>query len=123
MQEKQAQFSEEEKTGIAEAARSVARIGEDLVWEMVHAKVELMKLALKGTINGIVIDNVYYTPTQMKHEVDVIGEVIDQARIILQVEGRDSMTELDRHTQAAGWGSVFDPDSEINSRLKDIYGR
>ncbi|KKQ91590.1 MAG: hypothetical protein UU16_C0040G0009 [Candidatus Woesebacteria bacterium GW2011_GWA2_40_7] len=123
MQERQVQFSEEEKTAIAETARDVARIGEDFVWEMVYAKVELMKLALKAVFNGIVIDNVYYTPTQIRHEVDVIGAVIDQARIILQVEGRDTMSELDRHTQEAGLGSVFDPGSEINSRLKDVYGR
>ncbi|QQG41652.1 MAG: hypothetical protein HYV90_05875 [Candidatus Woesebacteria bacterium] len=123
MQEKETQFSEEEKVGIAEAARNAARIGEDLIWEMVHAKVELMKLALRTLHEGVVINNVYYSNSQVVHEVDVIGEVIDQARIILQVEGRDSMSELDRHTQAAGWGSVFDPDSEISSRLKDIYGR
>lgn len=90
---------------------------------MVFAKIELMKLALKGAINGVVVDNTYYTPTQIRHEVDIIEAVIDQARIILQVEGRDTMSELDRHTQAAGLGSVFDLDSEINSRLKDVFGR
>ncbi len=43
--------------------------------------------------------------------------MVEQSKIILQIEGRDTMSELDKHTVAGGMGSVFDPDSEISKLI------
>lgn len=107
MPERQAEFSDYEKEQIAFYAREAARIGEDCIWSLVLAKAELCKIAISTAQNKI-----------LAHEIGVVGEVIDQARIILQVEGRDSLSELDRHAQNAGLGSVFDPDSKISQDLR-----
>jgi hypothetical protein len=77
-----------------------------------------MKLLINGASSGLAIDNVYYTPNQIRHEIHVMGAVIDQSRQILQFEGRDSLSELSRHSEAAGLGSIFDPESEIRTRMK-----
>ncbi len=123
MPEREYPFTDREKAEIAEVALGVARVGEDFVWELVFENNRLMKLALANGDNGVVVGNVYYSPSQIIHKIELISEVVGQARIILQIQGRDLMSELDRRTQAGGMGSVFDPESEISSRLKDVYGR
>jgi|GEM_PF-3636840 len=117
MTEREIQFSDKEKSDIAEVARAVARVGEDCVWSLVQA----MKVFVRGSVSGVVIDDVYYTPNQLRHEIDVVGEVINQSKQILQFEGRDTLSELSRHSEAAGLGSIFDPESEIRIRMKS-YG-
>lgn len=118
MQERAPEFTDKEKEGIAAAARDVARGGEELLWQVIRAKVQLMTLAIRNYSNGVVIDGVFYTSKQVLHEVDIMAELTKQAGMILQFEGRDSMSELDRDSQAAGWGSVFDPDSQISKTLR-----
>lgn len=116
MLEREITFTQEEKVGIAEAAREVARQGEDTLWVVIHAKYQLLKLAIsvgESEYDGINIEGVVYTSQDLRHEFDVMDEVTNQARLILQFEGRDSMSELDRRAQEAGWGSVYDPESRI----------
>ena len=112
MKERYLEFNEQEKSEIAEVARALARLGEEAVWEVSRARVQLMGVAIKA-INGIQVDGVYYSHSQIEHEVEVMNEVISQARLILQFEGRDTLSDLDRRAQEAGWGSVYDPDSKI----------
>lgn len=118
MAERDSSFTDEERENIAQSAREVARGGEELLWQVIRAKVQLMALAIRNHSNGVVIDGVFYTSAQLMHEVDVMAELTKQAGMILQFEGRDTMSELDRDAQAAGWGSVFDPDSQISKTLR-----
>jgi hypothetical protein len=120
MKERRPQFSEDEREAIADVARKVARVGESCVDTLVSAKIFLMKMTISAGTTGVLIDGRFISPTEMRHEVDVIGEVISQARIILQVEGRDTMSELDQHSQEAGWGSVFDHDSKISKIMNGL---
>lgn len=122
MVEGEACFSEKEKADIAEVARASARLGEGFVDTLVNVNIRLWGLAIRGG-NGVVVDGVFYTPTQIRHEVDVVGEIIKQARLVLQFEGRDGMSELEKRLHEAGWGSLFDPESEASRRLKDKFGR
>ncbi len=116
MIEREVPFTDSEKEGIAEAAREVARQGEDTLWLVVHAKYKLLKLAISlgaSEYDSINIEGVAYTHQELRHEFDIMDEVTNQARLILQFEGRDSLSELDRRAQEAGWGSVYDPESRI----------
>lgn len=117
MAERLVMFSDGEKAEIATTARDVARVGEELVWDIICFKVKLMSAIFLSGQDGLTINDVYYTKNQLRHEVDIMEEVTNQASLILQLEGRDSMSELDRHTQKAGLGSVFDPESEISKRI------
>lgn len=57
------------------------------------------------------------------HEVDVMNELIRQARTIMQFKGKDDLSILDREAQSAGLGSVFDPESQIGKNIRDLMGR
>ncbi len=114
-------FTDKETEGISAAARDVARLGEDCVWGLVYVRNEMMKSLLKAGSAGVQADGVFYTSNQFRHEIDIVTEVVEQARIILQVEGRDSMSELDRLSVESGLGSVFDPESEISKRINSRF--
>lgn len=113
MTEREIFFSDQEKLDIAEVAREVARQGEETLWLVTRAKIQLMGVVIRSAIAGAEINGVYFTPNQIRHEIDVMEEITKQAKIILQFEGRDSLSELDRRAQEAGWGSVYDPESRI----------
>lgn len=115
------EFTEKEKEGIAIASRDVAREGEDCIWSIIYARVDMMKHLLRAGSNGVIVDNVFYTSTQFRHEIDIVTEVIEQAKTILQFKGRDMMSELDRHAIEGGLGSVFDPESEISKRINGRF--
>lgn len=113
MTEREVSFGDQEKLDIAEMARVVAREGEEMVWLVTRAKIQLMGVAIRASAIGAEINGVYFSPEQIMHEVDVMEEITKQAKLILQFEGRDSLSELDRRAQEAGWGSVYDPESRI----------
>lgn len=89
-------FSDIEKEGIAQAARDVARGGEEVLWQVTRAKVKLMKLAVAGYFKGATVDRVFYTPEDLMHEVELISEVTQQADFLLRFEGRDYESEIER---------------------------
>lgn len=122
MLERETNFSEEESIEIAELARQAARVGEKCVDSITLARLKLTKVVLKAGPAGVVIEGKKYSPTEMRHEIELMDEVVKQARLILQFEGRDTLSELDRRAQDAGWGSVYDPESEIGRRL-GFYNR
>lgn len=57
---------------------------------------------------------------QILHEVDVISEVIRQARTIMQFQGTDDLSVLDRESVAGGLGSIFDPDSKMGKVMSRL---
>jgi hypothetical protein len=117
MSEREITFSQYEKEQIGFHARQFAELGEDAVWELVLAKARLMKLQIlfvKAHIKLAVPGS-----EDLGHEINVIDEVVRQARIIMQFEGKDDLSVLDREAQVVGLGSIFDSDSEIGKRLSD----
>ena len=120
MKEREPVFSEDEKTQIGLAAREFARIGEDIIWDGVYARLEILKLALQWG-NSPELKTLFPTREAIYHEADVVGEIVRQARVIMQLEGRDSLSILDREAEAAGMGSVFDPESKIGKVMKGLF--
>jgi hypothetical protein len=112
MSEREIIFTEDEKEQIGLIARQAADFGEDFVYNLVNAKVKLFQLVLLWQ-DGPELKALFPERGLMLHEIDVVDEVIRQARVIMQFEGKDDLSILDRHMQAAGLKSVFDPDSEI----------
>ncbi len=66
------EFTDKEREGIAEASRNVARVGEDCVWTLIYARNKLMQSLLKSGVAGVVMDDVFYTATQFRHQIDII---------------------------------------------------
>ncbi|MCX6703913.1 MAG: hypothetical protein NTZ07_00505 [Candidatus Woesebacteria bacterium] len=116
MSEREITFSQDEREQIGYIARQAANIGEDFVYDLVIAKLQFVQLAL-GWHNLPELRILFPEREQMLHEIDVVGEVIRQARVIMQLTGTDSLSMLDRETQAEGLGSVFDPDSKIGKKF------
>jgi hypothetical protein len=59
----------------------------------------------------------------LEHEAHVVGEIVRQARAIMQIQGTSELSLLDKEAQEMGWGSIFDPDSEISKNLPSLWGR
>jgi len=123
MTEREVHFTENERLGIQEAARGVAAAGEECVWTNIHAKNKLMQFVIQSKAAGQPItfeldgQKLTLTSEEIRHEVDIMEEVIKQSQLLLQLEGRDTMSELDRAAQSVGWGSIYDPDSKIFKSL------
>ena len=122
-EKEQGKFSDEENDGIAKASRRAASFGQDYIWILERTKVDLMKVALASISKDVIVGGVGYSHNQVIHEMDVLDEILRQSRMLLQIEGRDLMSDLNRHTENTFLGSVFDPESEITKRLKDKFGR
>jgi hypothetical protein len=118
MSEREINFSEDERQEIGNQALQAAGLGEDFIYKLVYAKIEIMKWRDSPELQILFPER-----DQIFHEVDVLAEIIRQARIIMQFEGKDSISLLDKNAQAAGLGSIFDPDSKIGQDLKDSLGR
>lgn len=96
MTERETSFSDQEKEEIAQIARVIAREGEEMIWAVSHLKVQLMKLAILGVSHGLTVNGVHYTPNELRHKVDIVHEVVNQADLIFRFEGRDFLSELGR---------------------------
>ena len=115
--EREISFSDNEKVQIAFYAREAANFGEDFVWDLVLAKNKVMKLSLIWQ-DSPSLKALFPEREDILHEVDVLEEVVRQARVIMQFEGKDDLSVLDREAQAAGLGSIFDPNSEIGKNMR-----
>jgi hypothetical protein len=122
MSEREINFSEDERQEIGNQALQAAGLGEDFIYKLVYAKIEIMKWTFCWR-DSPELQILFPERDQIFHEVDVLAEIIRQARIIMQFEGKDSISLLDKNAQAAGLGSIFDPDSKIGQDLKDSLGR
>lgn len=124
MKEREPEFSEEEKDQIGKMAIALAQTGEDAIFDLVRMRIQFQYVAYISEKKGIALkvqigeeEEVSLTSEEAKHESDVMGEVIRQARVILQMEGKDDLSILDKHYRDAGLGSIFDPESEASKRL------
>jgi hypothetical protein len=122
MQENGQSFSDDEREQIGFAALHLANLGEDAVWNVVHARFQLMKLTLLWGRSSE-LQALFPKRENILHEVEVVGEVIRQARTIMQLEGKDDLSILDREAQAGGLGSIFDPESKIGKEMRDLHNR
>lgn len=115
------EFSEDERKAIAVNSLKVAGVGEKAVNDVTDLKCKLRLAACKTGGHTFVIKTpvgeFQMTPKQIGREIEMVEEVERQSKIILQFEGRDTISELDRFYQAAGLGSLFDPESESFNRL------
>lgn len=104
-QRKPPEFSEEENKAIGEVAIEVANAGEEAIFD-----IKRMKMNIAGQIISMGPDELN-TPGALaalkllKHEVDVMDEVVRRATAILQMEGRgpQSRFEKDRIRVAFGY--------------------
>ena len=120
MSEREITFSPDEREQIDYIARQAANLGEDCVYDLVDTKFQFIQLALSRE-NNPELQVIFPKWEQMLHEIDIITEVIRQAMVVMQFEGKDDLSLLDRETQAAGIGSVFDPNSVIGKKLSDFF--
>jgi hypothetical protein len=116
MSEREITFSEDERQQIGDQALLAAGLGEDFVYKLVYAKLEIMKWTLYWH-DSPELQIMFPKREDILHEVDVLAEIVRQARAIMQFEGKDSLSILDEEVQAAGLGSVFDPDSQIGKKF------
>jgi len=116
MSEREITFSQDEKEQIGYVARQAASAGEDFVYDLVRTKLHLIQLAFSWH-DTLELKILYPELKHMVHEIDVMGEIVRQARAIMQFEGKDSLSLLDEQVKAAGLGSVFDPTSEISKKI------
>jgi len=122
MVERKPEFSEYESTEMGRVAREIANMGEagdDVVWDLVRARLQLMQFAILWHKSDD-LKALFKDPESIHHEIDVVTGVIDQSRLLMQMAGTDQLSILDRRTQEAGMGSVFDPESEISKHFKEI---
>ena len=111
-------FTQEERQEIAALAGRIAEIGEPALDGLISLKgVSCMRsVAMLNSIENFgqrlaVVEGVL-------HEICFVDEILHRAGAIRQIWGVDELSELDRHFQEAGMGSLFDEDSEASRRLK-----
>jgi hypothetical protein len=118
---KEMDFSDEEESYIHGAALALAKDGDEAVWNATSLclKMKIASHASDGlpilfTFNNVAI---VMTPTELRRDADILREIVRRAKPILQFEGKDSLSQLDRDSIIAGWGSVHDPESRISKAL------
>lgn len=118
MIEQEPEFSEEERGQIALCARSFAERGTDSIAALTGMKLRFCMSCLK-VIDSVPNDSARLDlTTALLHEVQVIDEVLRQAKAITQLQGTDELSQLDRYAQEAGLGSIFDENSLIGAQAK-----
>ena len=111
-------FSGEERAEMATLARDIAECGQDAIDQLTQTKARLAIGSLK-VIDGVDrIEDKLLVGSNLLHDVRVINEVLRQAKAIRQLQGVDDLSQLDRHAQEAGLGSIFDENSAIGAKLK-----
>ena len=116
---KKPQFSDAERDEIRISSRRIAQMGPEAIRDLLAAKWRLCVLAY-NTVDSIPdIDQKMSLARALAHDVTVVDEVLRQARTIRQIEGVDELNELDRASQEAGMGSIFDESSEMYKKLKE----
>ena len=116
-------FTDNEREDIGKAAIEAAGLGESFVWRLGHLKIQIWKLIILGGEKGVELDGVRCTPDQLRHDIDIVDEITRQSEALLQFSGDHTLNRIEERIEGIGWGSVFDPDSEISQRLKDNFGR
>ena len=112
------QFSDAERGEMGIYASMIAECGQPAIDHLIRYKSRLCVEAYnKVDTNKSIPDRLVVT-LALKHDVDVINEVLRQANAIRQTLGEDEISQLDRDAQEAGMGSIFDENSPIGARLK-----
>ena len=122
MSEREITFSQKEKDQMGFYALQFAGFGEDDIWELVLAKAQMIKMTLDWQ-DSPQLKALFPERERMLHEIDVLNEVIRQAKTTMQFEGKDDLSILNQKAQSVGLGSVFDPDSQIGKKMMDLLGR
>ena len=112
------QFSDAERGEMGIYASMLAECGQAAIDHLTRYKVRLCMEAYHKVDTIKSIPDRLVVTLALKHDVDVINEVIRQARALRQTLGVDEISQLDRDAQEAGMGSIFDENSEIYARLK-----
>jgi hypothetical protein len=112
-------FSEEELEEMGQIAQQLAEAGSGAIDDLTDRKVRLAMGSLRTLDEIADIRTRLQLAQALTHDVAVINEVLRQANAIRQFQGVDDLSELDRHAQEAGLGSVFDENSEIGKRLAE----
>lgn len=111
-------FTQEERQEIAALAGRIAEIGEPALDGLVSSKIRLCMISVAAINSAESVEQKLAVAEGMIHELHVVNEVLHRAGAIRQIWGVDELSELDRHFQEAGMGSLFDEDSEASRRLK-----
>ena len=112
-------FSEEEREEMGQIAQQLAEAGSGAIDDLTDKKVRLAMGSLRTLDEIADIRTRLQLAQALTHDVAVINEVLRQANAIRQIKGEDDLSELDRHAQEAGLGSLFDENSEIGKRLAE----
>lgn len=118
MTEGQPKFTDNEKILIASVSLDLARLGENFIWAVVKDKIRLATASFITGSKPLIVEigdrKIEMAPDQVNHQISLMSEVIRQARAILQFQGKDELSIIDRRLRKAGQASVFDLDSEAN---------
>lgn len=114
------EFTPQEREGIKEYAKKLATLGEKSVNEFVNMRNSVYIMWSQSLASE-------HDPKQrevilktMEHQNFRFDSIIGQARMILQIEGRDSMSILDEDFKRVGWGSMYDKTSKAYEHMRDV---
>ena len=114
------EFTPEERAGIRDYAKKLASLGEESVNEFVNTRNSTFIMWCQSLANEHDPKQREAIQKTMDHQNFRFDSIIGQARMILQIEGRDTMSLLDEDFKRAGWGSMYDKTSKAYEHMRDV---
>lgn len=114
------EFTQEEREGIRDYAKKLATLGENSVNDFVNMRNSVCIIWIQSLASEHNPKQREMIQKTMDHQNLRFDSIVGQARMILQIEGRDSMSVLDEGFKRAGWGSMYDKNSKAYEHMRDV---
>lgn len=112
------EFTPEEREGIKAYAKKLASLGESAVNEFVNTRNCVAIMWMQSYVSEPDEKRQLSIKKMMDHQNFRFDSIIGQARMILQIEGRDSMSILNDAFKRAGWGSMYEEGTKAHEHMK-----